>query len=187
MADSSIDAPPPLTRAQFYEQALPFVASRYPDYEIETGQMFFNLVFAYEAITNRMGRRMAQFGLTFPSFNVLMILNSHIYRESGCPMSQIGELLLVSKANITGVVDSLERRELVERVDADYDRRVKLARSTAEGTALLRGILPGHFREVKRITRGLTKQERMQLRDLLSKLQRTVLSAGEEPQDAQAR
>lgn len=178
--------PPALSRAEFYEQLLAVVADRYPEHRIETGQMFFGLVFAYEAITNHMGRRLGRFGLTFPSFNVLMILCSPTYRASGCPMSQIGELLLVSKANVTGVVDSLEKRQLVERIDAEYDRRVKLARVTQAGLELLLGILPGHLREVRRITTGISIEERAQLRDLLTKLQRTVLSAGEEPENDQA-
>lgn len=183
--DSAAALPPQLARKDFYGRTLPVVAQRFDGYEVEMGEMFLNLAMAYDTITNHFGRRLARYGLTFPAFNLLMIVNSPSYRQTGCPMSQIGELLLVSKANVTGLVDSLQRKSLVKRCDADYDRRVKLVRMTAKGTALLERILPGHLEEVARVLGTVSRQDRIKLRDLLRRLQ-AGLEQAMEATDAKA-
>jgi MarR family 2-MHQ and catechol resistance regulon transcriptional repressor len=175
--------PASLTRAEFYPLAAAYMKQSQPEFSQDAVEVFFNLVFAYDAITAHFSRRFQRYDLTFPSFNMLMILNHPVYRDTGCPLSQLGELLLVSKANITGVMDSLEKRGLAERVDAGYDRRVKLAKITAQGKDLLNDMLPGHFRETKRVTKAMSKQEKHQLRDLLRKLRQSVVNAGEAPDE----
>jgi MarR family 2-MHQ and catechol resistance regulon transcriptional repressor len=176
--------PPQLARQDFYARTLPAVAQRFEGYDVDMGEMFLSLAMAYDTITSHFGRRLGRYGLTFPAFNVLMIVNSPSYRETGCPMSQIGELLLVSKANVTGLVDSLQRKSFVKRCDADYDRRVKLVRLTAKGATLLGRVLPGHLAEVSRILGTVSKQDRIKLRDLLRKLQ-AGLEHAMEADDAQ--
>lgn len=175
-----VQVPETIEREEFYRRTLKSIVDRFPGYEAETGAMFLSLAMAYDLITGHFGRRLGNYGLSFPTFNLLMILNSPTYRENGCPMSQLGQLLLVSRANITGLVDSLSKKSLVARADTENDRRVKLARITPEGKALLAKVLPGHFREVNRITGGLNRQEQARLRGLLRKLFRTAQSAMEE-------
>lgn len=152
-----------------------------PDFDPDTFEAMFSLVSAYDAFALRMNRRLQHFNLSLAAFNVLMILNQPIYREAGCRLSQLGKLLLVSKANITGVMDSLVKRGLAERVDAPRDRRVKLAKTTPEGEALFAVMLPGHFRTTRRLFNGLKRAEKRNLRDLLVRLRRSVEGAGEDP------
>jgi DNA-binding MarR family transcriptional regulator len=52
------------------------------------------------------------------------------------PMKELAALLGVDPANLTTVVDDLERAGLVERQAHPTDRRVKLVAPTAAGTAL---------------------------------------------------
>ena len=80
-----------------------------------------------------------------------MILAHGEKREAGYPMHVIGELLLASRANITGLVDSLEKKGLVRRQEDPDDRRSKLVRITPQGDRLLKKILPGHLRAVHRV------------------------------------
>ena len=49
------------------------------------------------------------------------------------PMSSLAGKLFCDTSNVTGIVDRLEARGLIERRPADYDRRVKLLGLTAEG------------------------------------------------------
>src|SRR5918997_6221029 len=51
----------------------------------------------------------------------------------GVPMSSLAGKLFCDASNVTGIVDRLEARGLIERRPADYDRRVKLLVLTAEG------------------------------------------------------
>ncbi|MFE3601322.1 MarR family winged helix-turn-helix transcriptional regulator [Streptomyces sp. NPDC059096] len=85
------------------------------------------------------------------------------------PMRRIAQNLKCEPSNVTGIVDRLEARGLVERRPDPADRRVKLAAPTEKGlstAALLRNSL-GFARAP---LAGLSEEERTVLRDLLKRM-----------------
>jgi DNA-binding MarR family transcriptional regulator len=88
------------------------------------------------------------------------------------PMRQLARKLKCEPSNVTGIVDRLETRGLVERRSDPADRRVKVAAATDEGRRVAR-----ELRESLRFAReplaGLTEQERLAMRDLLRRMLRT--------------
>ncbi len=52
-------------------------------------------------------------------------------------MSEIAECSQTSQTSLTGIIDRLEERGLVERTRSDFDRRVVEVRLTAQGTTLV--------------------------------------------------
>jgi MarR family transcriptional regulator, organic hydroperoxide resistance regulator len=52
------------------------------------------------------------------------------------PMSTLAEALACDASNITGIVDKLESRGLIDRRAADHDRRIKMLFVTDRGRAL---------------------------------------------------
>jgi DNA-binding MarR family transcriptional regulator len=85
------------------------------------------------------------------------------------PMRKIAQKLKCEPSNVTGIVDRLEARGLVERRPDPSDRRVKLAAPTEEGrtiAARLRDSL--HF--AREPLAGLSTEERTALRDLLRRM-----------------
>jgi DNA-binding MarR family transcriptional regulator len=72
--------------------------------------------------------------LTPASFNVLNVL-----QRAGRPLcpSTIGQLLLVTRGTMTGLIDSLERREYVIRIPHPEDGRMTLIAVTPAGVSLL--------------------------------------------------
>src|SRR5262249_49363162 len=119
-----------------------------------------------------LARRLISHGLSPSTFNVLMILRQH---PEGCPMSAMSGLLLVSRANITGLVDSLEERGLVQRTASQSDRRSKVGTLTESGRKLLEKILPDHYVYVRSMLAELTQEDKMKLTSLLSQMRRTML------------
>ncbi|WP_306336508.1 MarR family winged helix-turn-helix transcriptional regulator [Streptomyces sp. KL118A] len=85
------------------------------------------------------------------------------------PMRRIAQKLKCEPSNITGIVDRLEARGLVERRPDAADRRVKLAAPTAEGVEVARGL-----RESLNFAREplaeLSREERLALRGLLRRM-----------------
>ncbi|MFJ7585798.1 MarR family winged helix-turn-helix transcriptional regulator [Streptomyces sp. NPDC097617] len=85
------------------------------------------------------------------------------------PMRRIALKLRCEPSNVTGIVDRLETRGLVERRPDPADRRVKLAAPTEEGTRTAE-----RLRESLDFAReplaGLSAQERTALRDLLRRM-----------------
>lgn len=85
------------------------------------------------------------------------------------PMRRLAEIFACDPANVTGIVDRLERRELVSREPSPDDRRVKLIAVTETGRKVV-GDLRGTLGFAAQPLRALTEPERTQLRDLLRKM-----------------
>ncbi|MBB6419396.1 MarR family winged helix-turn-helix transcriptional regulator [Streptomyces sp. AK010] len=85
------------------------------------------------------------------------------------PMRRLAQQLKCEPSNVTGIVDRLEARGLVERRPDPTDRRVKVAAATEEGRRVARSL-----RESLRFAReplaGLSEGERVALRDTLRRM-----------------
>lgn len=90
------------------------------------------------------------------------------------PMRKLAQRLRCEPSNVTGIVDRLESRGLVERRPDPADRRVKLAAATEEGQRVARS-LRDSLRFAREPLAGLSGSERQALRDLL----RRMLGVGE--------
>ncbi|MEV1019009.1 MarR family transcriptional regulator [Streptomyces sp. NPDC050264] len=103
----------------------------------------------------------ARHGLTGAQARVLSLL-----ALEPLPMRQIAQRLKCEPSNITGIVDRLEARELVERQPSPGDRRVKVAAPTAEGTLMARS-LRDSLDFAREPLAGLSRDQRLVLRDML--------------------
>ncbi|MFE1902448.1 MarR family winged helix-turn-helix transcriptional regulator [Streptomyces gardneri] len=106
----------------------------------------------------------AQHSLTGAQARVLGLLSL-----DPLPMRRIAQKLKCEPSNITGIVDRLEARGLVERRPDPDDRRVKLAVPTDEGQDTARRLRESlHF--AREPLGELTEVERTLLRDLLRRM-----------------
>ena len=91
-------------------------------------------------------------------------------------MSALSGLLLVSRANITGLIDSLEERGLVQRTACPGDRRSKVGKLTDSGRQLLENILPDHYSYLRSLLAEFPENDKAQLTALLIRLRLTMQS-----------
>jgi DNA-binding MarR family transcriptional regulator len=89
--------------------------------------------------------------------------------ESPLPMRDLAAMLACDNSNVTGLVDRLAARGLVERKPSAEDRRVKHVVLTAAGRRLRRQLLERVGRPAQGLDR-LDADEQVQLRDLLRKV-----------------
>jgi MarR family transcriptional regulator, organic hydroperoxide resistance regulator len=82
------------------------------------------------------------------------------------PMSAVAELLFCDASNVTGMVDRLEARGLLERREDPADRRVKLIALTDEGASVRARVLERLYEAPEAIAR-LSRADQRALRDLL--------------------
>lgn len=85
------------------------------------------------------------------------------------PMRRIAQKLKCEPSNVTGIIDRLEARGLVERRPDPDDRRVKLAAPTEEGRATALSLRDG-LDFAREPLAGLSREERLVLRDLLRRM-----------------
>jgi DNA-binding MarR family transcriptional regulator len=99
-------------------------------------ETWFGLLLARELVVNAMSLQLEQdHDLSLPAFIVLMSLAKHDESLS------IGELVplvgIVSRSQVSRLVDRLEERSLVSRVESVDDARVRTVRITTSGHRLL--------------------------------------------------
>jgi MarR family transcriptional regulator, organic hydroperoxide resistance regulator len=97
-------------------------------------------------------------------------MQAHALRflEQPRAMSELADVLLCDASNVTGIIDRLEARGLVERRPAPEDRRVKLLCLTKEGEAL-RARVRERIEVPPPELAALSPHEQRELRDLLAR------------------
>jgi DNA-binding MarR family transcriptional regulator len=81
-------------------------------------------------------------------FNVLNALDLN---PKGISQTDLSKHLIMHRSNVTGLVDRLEKRGLVERKDVAGDRRAYRVVLTAAGAVLLKEILPRYYEGAERL------------------------------------
>jgi len=79
-----------------------------------------------------MGRCLRRVGLSIPQFDVLAALSE----REGMTQRQLAEVLFVTKANVSGLIDRLVEARLVERRTGAQDRRSHALFLTQKGEHL---------------------------------------------------
>jgi len=82
------------------------------------------------------------------------------------PMSELALALRCDNSNVTGIVDRLEDRGLVERRPGAHDRRVKMLSITERG-AQVRAGLAARLDEPPEALAGLSLEDQRALRDIM--------------------
>ena len=154
-------------RETYYHDRIKETGSRHPEFDRLSSEVVLDLLYTYDVLHQSVARYMAEFGLSKSTFNVLMLLR-HSPSE-GMQLHDLGELLLVSRANITGLMDHLEDKGYVKRVVDVHDRRARFARLTKKAETLLDEFLPLHYRNLKTLLQDLTSEEKETLLALLKK------------------
>ncbi len=110
-----------------------------------------------------------QRNLTAAQLNAMLVLQAA--GDEGLMMGEIGKRLVVTKSNVTGLIDRLERQGFVARCE-HRDRRAKPVRLTDVGAKLLARTLPRHAELLTELTGCLTDREKRALIRTLTKLRR---------------
>jgi len=126
-------------------------------------------IFKLDNMLRRMGNRIAGvLGATHQQWAVLDILNDA--SANGIPLSELGKNLDVTKGNITGLIDRMERDGLAKRKDDPRDRRVIRAVITAKGKKVLRDIQPVKNQWADRLFGTFSAKDKKDISVLLSRL-----------------
>ena len=110
----------------------------------------------------------ARYGLDIPEWRVLATLG---FRHDACSAQYIAQCTRTHKSTISRAVTSLTKREIVERVENEDDRREFRLRLTRKGAALYEELIPRLLRREQEILSCLSAQERRDFARLLGKIE----------------
>jgi DNA-binding MarR family transcriptional regulator len=113
----------------------------------------------------------ARYGLDIPEWRVLATLG---FRHDACSAQYIAHCTRTHKSTISRAVTSLMKRQIIERVENEDDRREFRLRLTRKGTALYEELIPRLLRREQEILSCLSAQERKDLGRLLGKIEASL-------------
>jgi len=153
----------------FYDQT--------PEGSVLATEAVMNTVRTGDLLLDRIGRLLRPLGVSSPGGLVLGLLRDH------GPMapSEIGDRLIVTRATVTGLLDSLERRGFVRRTAHPSDRRSLIVQITAEGLKVLTEVRTIVHRQEKDWLSSLSDAELRRLITLLHRVQRALEDVEERP------
>jgi len=122
-------------RDQFLKEVKAKMEERFPEFDHSTLRLAATLTNTYHIMLSVMERALASCGITPQSMDVLIAI--YVNPRQGCTMVEISDRLMLSPVNITGLVEGLVRKGLVDRREHPVDRRKRLVELTAEGTRRL--------------------------------------------------
>jgi len=149
------------------------VARNFPDLDPSACDAYLHLLRTGDEAFRVTGSNLASHGMSAGRFTVLMLLLDKSNGQPLAPMqtpAELAENAGVTRATMTGLIDTLERDGLVKREPDPDDRRRMLVQLTALGHTTLVEILPGHFQGMALLMRTLTEAERKTLVRLLDKV-----------------
>ena len=150
----------------------PDFVDEYPGSDPLSTECFMNLLRASDQMLSELNRRLKlSFDLSVSAVNVLAIIDGAA--EPITP-GVIAERAIIAAASTTSVLDTLERRGLVERQPHPTDRRKLLIDLTPEGRQTIDRILPGVHRLETAVMQPLSEEERRQLLGLIAKVQASL-------------
>jgi MarR family transcriptional regulator, 2-MHQ and catechol-resistance regulon repressor len=144
-----------------------------PADEVRALDAYIKLMRCANSVQGNLERRLGGLGLTDNQFGVLEAL-LHL---GPIAQHELGRALFTSRANITTIVDNLEKRDLVKRVRDTADRRYVTVHLTDTGRALIEEIFPGHVRAIVAQFAVLSPAEQEELDRICRKLGRHAATA----------
>ena len=119
-------------------------------------------------IADGVAYQLGRYDLSEGRFAVLMMLYHH--PDGELQPGVMADRLAVTRANISGLLDGLERDSLIVRRSHSDDRRRVEVRVTDKAIDLLDRVVPGHFGVLTDLMAGLSADERAVLITLLDKI-----------------
>jgi DNA-binding MarR family transcriptional regulator len=147
---------------------------QYPTSSARATECAMNLVLTADLLVKRISSLLLPLHLAPASGLVLSILADS---ESPLPPNEIADRLIVSRATVTGLLDSLERWKYIRRLPHPSDRRMILAEITETGRQAANVFRPIVHQHQKEWFEVLDETEQQQLIVALHRLQESLRDA----------
>jgi MarR family transcriptional regulator, 2-MHQ and catechol-resistance regulon repressor len=114
-----------------------------------------NLATAYQAFERYSAPDLRSMDLTMTQFDVIATLGN----QSPMTCKELGEKTLVTKGTLTGVVERLESKGILERKLNPKDARSQMISLTTEGQKLFERVFPAHLQHLAKAFNQLNANE----------------------------
>lgn len=141
-------------------------SSRRPFFARYTTSLWVRFLRFHLLSNKKLQDQLERVGLTPPQFYVLATIGY----SGGLPFGEIGEKMMVTVSNLTGIVDRLEDKGLVARERDPRDRRVVRVTLTEKGAKLHKSAIPLFEKSIAELFSSLSGEQQKELSHLLRNL-----------------
>jgi len=158
-------------------------AKVFPELDPSACEAYLHLLRAGDEVFSVTERNLAEHTISQGRFSVLMLLWNSMHRRSSTgdtvdpcrpagprTPAELADAAGVTRATMTGLIDTLERDGLVRREPDPDDRRMMSVRLTPKADAFVAALLPAHLLIMARLMAPLSETERKTLVSLLTKI-----------------
>ncbi|MDI1249558.1 MAG: MarR family transcriptional regulator [Lacunisphaera sp.] len=158
-------------------------ANDFPELDPSAAEAYLHLLHTGDEVFGVSDRSLAGHNISHGRFGVLMLLwrgvqprAAKLLGADACTPgprtpAELADACKVTRATMTGLIDTLERDGYVKREPDPVDRRMMSVLLTPKGVEFLTEFLPGHFKVISALMSPLSEAERKTLVHLLGKIQ----------------
>lgn len=159
-------------------------AREFPDLDPSAAEAFLHLLRTGDEVFSMTERNLSDHSISHGRFGVLMLLwrstqppAAKLMGAADCSCggprtpAELADAAGVTRATMTGLIDTLERDGFVKREPDPEDRRMMSVLLTPKGERFLTEFLPGHFKVIADLMSPLSETERKSLVRILTKVQ----------------
>lgn len=149
-------------------------SSRLPGADPGVCELFLNILHTGDLAARSEADFLARHGLNQARMIILVLLDN---AEAGSlRSSELADRANVSRATMTGLLDTLEKAGLLTRAPDPHDRRASNVKITPQGEEILHRVQPLQFQWAQQVLAPLQPDERAELVRLLQKAQQAFLT-----------
>ena len=136
-------------------------------FQSEYQKLSVNILYSASWLDILISRKLKPFGLTIQQFNVLRILRGQLPEPA--TINTLIERMIDKSSNASRLVDRLQQKELVERINSTVDKRSVHVKITLKGLDLL-STIDQYTASFEEVLRHLPENEARELNRLLDKM-----------------
>ncbi len=142
-------------------------------FEMAEHEALLNIYYTTTSLKKRADVFFKTFGLTDVQFNVMMLL-TYQGGPDGLSQAKLSDMMLVNRANITTLIDRMEKAQFVIRTNDSADRRTNIIKLTAKGKKMFEKAEPFYVEQVKQAMAGVNQIEQKKLMAVLEKVRANI-------------
>lgn len=139
-------------------------------FENPAHEALLNIYYTASRTRKKAGEFFRVYNLTDVQYNVMSLLKHQSGESGGLTQVELSHMMLVNRANITTLIDRMEKAKLVARKPVPNDRRYNVIELTDHGFEMYAKVSGTYKRKISEIMDVLDQRELKALIDILEKL-----------------
>ncbi|MFC1541164.1 MarR family winged helix-turn-helix transcriptional regulator [Candidatus Latescibacterota bacterium] len=135
-------------------------------FSYQSHEAMLNIVLTGTLLMREGNSLLRPFGMTETQFNILMLLK-YQSEDGKINQTRLGNMLLIHRSNITGIIDRMEKTELVRRIPDYEDRRINYIEMTEKGKETLDNADRVYHKRLDEIMSALSESDNQKIIKLL--------------------